>query len=89
MSWSIRKSFRLLPGIRINVSKGGPRLSVGIRGARTSFGMDGKAKIYGGAGPLRYQKTVSIGLTPYSQPTDDGFLAVLRRLGRVFKTGRR
>jgi hypothetical protein len=58
MGWSIRKSFSILPGVRLNLSRSGPRISVGMRGARISFGPDGKAKLYGSAGPLRYQKTV-------------------------------
>lgn len=60
MGWSLRKSFRILPGIRLNLSRSGPRLSVGIPGARASINMQGKARIYGGKGPLRYQKTVSL-----------------------------
>jgi hypothetical protein len=58
MGWFFRKSFRVLPGIRINLSKSGPRLSVGVPGARASVGLDGKARIYAGKGPLRYQKTL-------------------------------
>jgi hypothetical protein len=61
MGFSFRKSFRILPGIRISLSRRGPRLSVGIPGVRASVGMNGKARIYGGEGPLRYQKTVSVG----------------------------
>ncbi len=60
MGWFFRKSFRLLPGIRVNLSKSGPRVSVGVPGARASINMQGKARIYGGKGPLRYQKTVSL-----------------------------
>lgn len=61
MGWFLRKSFRVLPGIRINISKSGPRLSVGIPGARASVGLDGKARIFAGKGPIRYQKRVTIG----------------------------
>lgn len=60
MGWFFRKSLRLLPGIRLNLSKSGPRLSVGVPGARASIDMRGKARIYGGKGPLRYQKTLTI-----------------------------
>lgn len=60
MAWSLRKSFKLLPGIRINLSRSGPRLSVGLPGARASIGVDGKANIYGGKGPLRYRKAIAI-----------------------------
>lgn len=61
MGWFFRKSWRLLPGIRVNLSKSGPRLSVGVPCARASVDMRGKARIYGGKGPLRYQKAVQIG----------------------------
>jgi hypothetical protein len=66
MGWFFRKSFRLLPGVRINISKSGPRLSVGVPGARASFDMEGKTRLYGGMGPVRYQKTVTIG--PNNKP---------------------
>jgi hypothetical protein len=61
MGWSLRKSLKLLPGIKVNLSRSGPRLSIGIPGARASVGLDGKASIYGGKGPLRYRKTITIG----------------------------
>lgn len=60
MGWSIRKSLRLLPGIRVNISKSGPRVSVGLPGARASIGLDGKAQLYAGKGPLRYRKTINM-----------------------------
>jgi hypothetical protein len=66
MGWSFRKSFRVLPGIRINLSKSGPRLSIGVPGARASVDMRGKTRIYGEAGPLRYQKSATIGSDPAS-----------------------
>ena len=61
MGWFFRKSFRLLPGVRINISKSGPRVSVGVPGARASIDMEGKTRLYGGMGPVRYQKTVTSG----------------------------
>jgi hypothetical protein len=60
MGWSIRKSFKLLPGMRVNLSKSGPRVSVGVPGIRASIGMDGKANIFAGKGPLRYRKSIAI-----------------------------
>ncbi len=81
MGWFFRKSFRLLPGIRISLSKSGPRLSLGVPGARASINMQGKARIYGGKGPLRYQKTVSV-----SPSVGDGhgmgFATLLKQLFR-------
>jgi hypothetical protein len=81
MGWFFRKSFRLLPGIRLNVSKSGPRLSVGVHGARASIDMHGKTRFYGGQGPLRYQKTVDLGSTYRGRgkvPT--GLLAAVRKM---------
>lgn len=69
MGWFLRKSFGLLPGIRVNLSRSGPRISVGIPGARASIDPRGKARIYGGRGPVRYQKAVDL-------------MAVIRRLMR-------
>lgn len=60
MGWFFRKSLRLLPGIRLNLSKSGPRLSIGVPGARASIDMQGKARIYGGKGPIRFQKAVTL-----------------------------
>jgi hypothetical protein len=60
MGWFFRKSFRLLPGIRLNLSKSGPRLSVGIPGARASVDLQGKARIYSGKGPVRFRKVLNI-----------------------------
>lgn len=79
MGWSFRKSFRLFPGVKVNLSKGGPRLSVGVPGVRGSIGVDGKARIYGSAGPLRYQKTVTTGVARPSDAKDRGFIAFVKR----------
>jgi hypothetical protein len=81
MGWFLRKSFRLLPGIKLNISKSGPRLSVGVPGARASIDTEGKTRIYGGMGPVRYQKTVSLGSFPRPQP-DGGLLAFIKRMFR-------
>ena len=82
MGWFFRKSFRLLPGIRISLSKSGPRLSVGVPGVRASVNMQGKARIYGGKGPLRYQKTVEIGSPQQNVRRKDGLLDLARALFR-------
>ena len=78
MGWSFRKSFRLLPGIRVNLSKSGPRLSVGMPGARASIDTQGKARIYAGKGPLRFQKAVSIA-SGHQRPTNSKGLVELIR----------
>lgn len=84
MGWSFRKSLRVLPGIRINLSKSGPRLSVGIPGARASIDMHGKTRIYGGIGPARYQRTVTIG-APKQHSSKDG---ILSRFFKSLSSGR-
>ncbi|HVA65097.1 MAG TPA: DUF4236 domain-containing protein [Terriglobales bacterium] len=61
MGWTLRKSFKLLPGIRLNVSRSGPRVSFGIPGARASLDPRGRGRLYAGTGPLRYQKAVRLG----------------------------
>ena len=60
MGWFLRDSFRLLPGIRLNLSKSGPRVSVGLPGVRASVDLRGRARLYGGMGPLRYQKAINL-----------------------------
>ena len=80
MGWSFRKSLRLLPGIRINLSKSGPRLSLGVPGARASINMQGKARIYGGKGPLRYQKTATLGSERQPHERKNSLVGFIRRM---------
>jgi hypothetical protein len=83
MGWFFRKSFRLLSGVKLNLSKSGPRLSLGVPRARASIDIDGKTRIYGGVGPLRYQKTVTVGPSHNPQAKRSGLLDVIRGfLGR-------
>jgi hypothetical protein len=83
MSWSFRKSIRVLPGIRISLSKSGPRLSVGIPGVRASVDMHGKARLYAGAGPVRYQKSVSIGSAREPGVATSGLLTWVKKIFNV------
>jgi hypothetical protein len=78
MGWFLRKSFRLLPGIKVNLSKSGPRLSVGVPGARASINMEGETKLYGGVGPIRYQKTVTISADNKPSARGGGLLGIIR-----------
>ena len=80
MGWFFRKSWRLLPGIRISLSKSGPRLSFGVPGARASVGMDGKTRVYAGKGPVRFQKTIGFG----SKRVSGEKLSVLSLIKRLF-----
>jgi hypothetical protein len=80
MGWSFRKSFRILPGVRINLSKSGPRLSVGVPGARASIDMKGKTRLDGGMGPLRYQKTATLGTTGNPKARCGGLLEFVKEM---------
>src|SRR3989339_777536 len=60
MGFTFRKSISLGKGLRINMSKSGVGLSTGIKGARISLTPKG-TRIYGGVGPIRYQKSFSSG----------------------------
>ncbi len=78
MGWFLRKSFRLLPGVRINISKSGPRLSFGIPGARASIDMQGKTRLYGGVGPLRYQTTTTLGASGKPSAKGGGLMGFIK-----------
>lgn len=41
MGWRFRNTIRLLPGVRLNISKGGISTSIGPRGASLTFGKEG------------------------------------------------
>lgn len=73
---------RLLPGIRINLSKSGPRLSVGVPGARASIDIHGKARIYGGKGPLRVQKAITVGSPRKGGVGGENLIGLIRRIMR-------
>src|SRR5436190_21606380 len=60
MGWSFRKSFRIAPGVRLNLSKRGLGWSVGGQGLRIGFG-GGRTRVSTGIGPLRYQKSARTG----------------------------
>lgn len=61
MGFTFRKSIKIGKNTRINLSsKGGVGISTGVKGARISTNKQG-TRIYGGVGPLRYQKKISGG----------------------------
>jgi hypothetical protein len=41
MGWRYHKSVRLFPGVRVNLSKSGPSVSVGVPGFHENFGPHG------------------------------------------------
>lgn len=61
MSWRIRRSIRLLPGLRLNVSKSGFSVSAGRRGAHVTVG-HGKVRTTVGlpGSGISYTKTTPI-----------------------------
>ena len=79
MGWSFRKSFPLLPGVRLNLSKSGPRISVGVPGARASIDLLGNARIYGGRGPLHYKKSFNAQAPQSKVQMRDRLLALIKR----------
>ena len=46
MSWGYRRSRRIGPGVRLNVSKRGLGFSVGPRGAKLSLNTRGRRSVY-------------------------------------------
>jgi hypothetical protein len=72
MGFRFRKSIKLLPGVRVNISKGGASLSVGGRGAtaniskrgvRTTVGIPGTGFSYT-AQPVKYNTSKNTTATP-------------------------
>src|SRR4051794_39731464 len=60
MGWSFRKSIRVAPGIRLNLSKGGAGLSGGIKGFRVGFGPRG-TQVSAGRDGIYYRKQLGGG----------------------------
>jgi hypothetical protein len=68
MGFRFRKSIKIFPGLRLNLSKGGVSANVGIRGANISLGKRGAAVNLGVPGTgVGYQKRIDIGENPNSQ----------------------
>jgi hypothetical protein len=62
MGFRMRKSIKVAPGVRVNVSKRGVGASVGGRGARYSVHSSGQRTVSAGSGVIPgvyYQKSVS------------------------------
>ena len=58
MSWGYRRSRRLAPGVRLNISKRGLGLSVGPRHAKLSANTRGRRSVYLSALGLFFRKRV-------------------------------
>lgn len=69
MGFRFRKSFKIAPGVRVNVGKKSIGISAGVKGARVSVNSSGrKTTTVGIPGTgLSYQKTEKIGGTKKAQ----------------------
>ena len=79
MGWSFRKSFGLVPGVRVNLSKTGPSVSIGVPGLRASMDTRGHIRVYGGIGALRYRKNIAVGPDSPAKWQNTALLAWLKR----------
>ena len=61
MSLFFRKSKKIAPGVRLNLSKRGAGLSAGVRGARVSANTKGETYISGGRAGLYYRRRLKRG----------------------------
>jgi hypothetical protein len=74
VGFRFRRSFRLLPGVRLNVSKSGLSASLGRRGAWLTFGPKGTRATVGipGTGLSYTEQSPWVRPTPHSDPGDSG-----------------
>ena len=70
MGFRFRRSFKVAPGIRLNLSKRGLGMSVGVRGARVSLGADGKVRRTIGLPGTGVSYTDVVGSSPRSHSYD-------------------
>src|SRR5829696_396428 len=78
MGFRMRKSIKVAPGVRLNVSKSGVGASVGGRGGRYSVHSSGRRTVSGGGGVIpgvSYQKSLGGGGSR-SQPQSSGSASV-------------
>lgn len=55
MGFRIRKSFKLFPGVKVNVSKKGLGISAGVKG----FRVNSRGNVNIGTGPVTYQTNLN------------------------------
>lgn len=80
MAWAFRRRIKVIPGVYINLSKGGLSASAGVRGASLTFKSDGVYRNLGlpGTGLYSRQKVGNYGGGASAQDPDQGFLPVER-----------
>jgi hypothetical protein len=61
MGLFFRKSKKIAPGVRLNLSKRGAGLSAGVRGARVSANTQGETYVSGGRGGLYFRERLKKG----------------------------
>ena len=81
MAWAFRRRIKVIPGVYVNLSKGGISTSVGVRGASMTFGSDGVYRNLGvpgtgvysrkKVGSYRKQESLRQGEPPGYSPTAD------------------
>jgi hypothetical protein len=58
MGWSFRKSFKIMPGVRLNLSRKGVGASFGVKGLHLGVGSGRRPRLTGGVGPLHYYQSL-------------------------------
>ena len=61
MGWFFRRSIRIGPFLRLNLTKGGVGFSVGVPGARVSVGPTGRTMFTGGRAGVYVRKMLGRG----------------------------
>jgi hypothetical protein len=74
MGWTFRKSFKIAPGVRLNLSKSGIGVSAGVKGFRVGTGPRG-GYVSAGRGPFRYRKNLGSGHPARDAVSDSGYYA--------------
>lgn len=76
MAWAFRRRIKVIPGVYINLSKGGLSASAGMRGASLTFRSDGGYRNLGlpGTGLYSRQKVGHYGGGTASQEPDQALL---------------
>jgi hypothetical protein len=78
MSFRFRKSIKLLPGVRLNISKSGVSTSIGAKGATVNIKKGRKAKVTVGVPGTGISYTSSAGSeSPSSEPGKVGVVGWL------------
>jgi hypothetical protein len=89
MAFRFRRSIKLLPGVRLNVSKSGITTSIGTKGATVKVGGKAgpKATVGLSGSGLSYTEHLHHGLFPGQQPTGGIGVGTLLLLGLVALIG--